>query len=102
MVSSLIHSLSVDYLDNLKNLNIWFLISKDDASDHPSVKLELMMFYQRGYMSTSKRPFWGLRLILRHFRCFVKVFTSFLQSFGVMGQRSKNELLYGAVHAYNR
>ena len=53
-------------------------------------------------MSTLKFPSWGLGLNLIRFGHFVPGFTHFLQSFGVMGQMSKNELLYWPVHYSNR
>ena len=66
MVSNLSHFLSFDNLDNFRNFNRHFWISKD-FSDQPPVKLELLMFSQSGYMSTSNHPFWGLGINLSHF-----------------------------------
>ena len=62
-------------------------ISKDDVSDHPSVKIQLLMSSQRGDMIICPRPNFGLGLNLSHFGLLIPGSTCFLQSFLAYGSK---------------
>ena len=55
--------LSVSDLVNFRNFSQFFRIPKDDVSEHPLFKLQMLMSYQRGDMIIRLRQFWGWYLI---------------------------------------
>ena len=92
--SNLSHFWRAKNLVKFRNFKKCSQTPKDHALGHPSVKFQLMMSSQRGDIIICTCPFFDWVSNLSHFGLFVLVSARFLQSFGVMGQNRKYQLLY--------
>ena len=84
----------VNNLVKFRNFKKCFRIPKDDVSVHPSVKLNLLMSSQRGYLIIHLRPFLRRDVIIAIFAIFHYDIHVFYRVLGVMGQNRKYDILY--------